>query len=186
MQTNCGNIYQNARKAAGITQERAAEMMGISVRSVADYEAGVRIPPNDVVEMMVLCYNSQLLAIQHLRLTSMARSILPEVEELRLPEAVLQLIDAIYDFADDKQDRELIDIARDGIISEEERPRFERIVEHINRIITAAMSINCIAPSRSAGGDMHYPRSAAIKMPTPCLAHMGSAEGSITNGSISE
>ena len=178
MQTNCGNIYQNARKAAGITQERAAEMMGISVRSVADYEAGVRIPPNDVVEMMVLCYNSQLLRLQHLRLGSLARSILPE--------AVLQLIDAIYDFADDKQDRELIDIARDGIISEEERPRFERVVEHINRIITAAMSINCIAPSRSAGGDMHYPRSAAIKMPTPCLAHMGSAEGSITNGSISE
>lgn len=45
MQADCRNIYQAARKVAGLTQEKAAEMIGISVRSLADYETGVRHRP---------------------------------------------------------------------------------------------------------------------------------------------
>lgn len=65
----CTNIYQNARKAAGLTQERAAELLGLSLslRSLADYESGLRVPPNDVADRMATVYNSQLLAVQHLR-----------------------------------------------------------------------------------------------------------------------
>mgnify|MGYP002515349009 CR=1 FL=1 len=144
MQNDCRNIYRAARNVAGLTQERAAEMLGISVRSLADYETGVRTPPNEVVNDMVMCYNSQLLAIQHLRASAeAARKILPEVRAMRLPEAALTLIDAIYDFADDRLDRELIDIARDGVISEDERPRFERVVEKIRTITAAAMAVSC-------------------------------------------
>lgn len=144
MQNDCQNIYQRARKVAGLTQEKAAEMMGISVRSLADYETNVRIPPNDVVEMMVMVYNSQLLATQHLRNSAQfARDLLPDVQAMRLPEAVLTLVDAIYDFADDKLDRALIDIARDGVISENERPQFEQIVHKIRDIIAAAMAVSC-------------------------------------------
>ena len=40
MQNDCGNIYRSARKFAGLTQERAAELLGLSVRSLADYETG--------------------------------------------------------------------------------------------------------------------------------------------------
>lgn len=142
MQDFCRNIYKNARKVAGLTQEHAAEMLGISIRSLADYELGVRIPPNDVVNDMVMCYNNQLLGIQHLRDSdAAARVLLPDLQQMRLPEAVLSLIDAIYDFADDKMDRELIDIARDGVIDEAERPRFDRIAGKINEIITAAMAV---------------------------------------------
>ena len=43
------NIYKNARRAAGYTQETAAEQLGLSVESVRAYETGQRIPPNDVV-----------------------------------------------------------------------------------------------------------------------------------------
>ena len=46
------NIYKAARRAAGFTQEHAAELLGVSVRSVADYETGQRLPPNDVVDRM--------------------------------------------------------------------------------------------------------------------------------------
>lgn len=142
MQGTCRNIYKNARHVAGLTQERAAEMLGISVQSLADYELGVRVPPNSIVNDMVMCYNSQLLGVQHLRNSdAAARALLPDVQQMRLPEAVLCLIDAIYDFADDKIDRELIDIARDGIITAEERPRFELIAEKLNKIISAAMAV---------------------------------------------
>ena len=64
------NIYKNARRAAGYTQETAAEQLGLSVESVRAYETGQRIPPNDVVEQMVICYNAQRLAYQHLSLLS--------------------------------------------------------------------------------------------------------------------
>ena len=149
MQNDCRNIYKTARQVAGLTQERAAEMLGISVRSLADYELGIRVPQNYVVDGMVTVYNSQLLGIQHLRESAnMARNLLPDVQEMRLPEAVLTLIDAIYDFADDRVDRELIDIARDGVITEDEKERFDRIVEKIRTITSAAMVVSCAKTER--------------------------------------
>lgn len=142
MQAPCTNIYQAARKAAGLTQERAAELLGLSVRSLADYESALRLPPNDVADRMVMVYNSQVLAVQHLRnSTQFARDLLPDVHPMALPEAVLTLIDAVYDFADDKLDRELIDIARDGMISPDERERFDRIVDKLQSITAAAIAL---------------------------------------------
>ena len=145
MQNDCTNIYQTARKVAGLTQERAAELLGLSPRSLADYEAGLRLPPNDVADRMVTVYNSQLLAVQHLRnSTQLARDLLPDVQTMILPEAVLTLIDAVYAFADDKLDRELIDIARDGVISEDERERFNHVVDRIRAIAAAAIAVAAV------------------------------------------
>ena len=141
MQNDCANIYQSARKIAGLTQERAAELLGLSVRSLADYEAGLRLPPNDVADQMVTVYNSQLLEVQHLRnSTQIARDLLPDVQTMGLPEAVLTLVDAVYAFADDRLDRELIDIARDGVISPDERERFDRVIDKIRDITAAAIA----------------------------------------------
>lgn len=142
MQNDRTNIYQTARKVAGLTQERAAELLALSPRSLADYESGMRLPPNDVADRMVTVYNSQLLAVQHLRnSTQFARELLPDVRSMTLPEAALTLIDAVYAFADDRLDRELIDIARDGVISENERERFNHVVERIRNITAAAIAL---------------------------------------------
>ena len=142
MQNDCTNIYQSARKIAGLTQERAAELLNLSVRSLADYETGQRLPGNNVVTDMVTVYNSQLLAVQHLRNSSrFARDLLPDVKEMALPEAVLTLVDAVYSFADDRLDRELIDIARDGVISEDERERFDHVIDKIRDITAAAIAL---------------------------------------------
>mgnify|MGYP001107162718 CR=1 FL=1 len=142
MQNDCTNIYQSARKIAGLTQERAAELLHLSVRSLADYEAGQRLPGNDVVTDMVTVYNSKLLAVQHLRNSSrFARDLLPDVKEMALPEAVLTLVDAVYSFADDRLDRELIDIARDGVISEDEWERFDHVIDKIRDITAAAIAL---------------------------------------------
>mgnify|MGYP000755230776 CR=1 FL=1 len=144
MQTDSRNIYKKARMAAGITQERAAELLDISVRSLADYESGVRVPQCDVVDGMVTVYNSQLLAVQHVRMEGQAiRDILPEVRAMRLPEAVLTLVHGMYEFYGDHLDRELIDMARDGVISEDEEERFERIMQQIGVAYAAYLSLRC-------------------------------------------
>ncbi len=137
------NIYKTARQAKGLTQESAAEKLGISETSLRAYESGDRVPPVEVVDLMVIAYDSQLLGIQHLRASAeMARSILPEVQALPLSEAVLQLLNRVYAFADNHRDRQLMTIAADGCIDEDEQPLFRQIVEHdLQEIIEAAMAV---------------------------------------------
>jgi len=96
--TNSKNIYQAARLAAGITQERAAELICVSVRSIAAYEQGERIPADDIVVKMVEVYDTQFLAYQHLRINmELARGLLPEVKPTTLPLAILKLQKEIDD-----------------------------------------------------------------------------------------
>lgn len=136
------NIYMIARKAAGYTREHAAELLGVSCRCLADYEAGARTPPNDIAESMVDVYRAPQLALQHLRAINItARRILPDTEGQRLPEAVLTLISRIYAFADQHRDKQLIQIAADGVISETERAAFDQITEELDAIIQAAFAV---------------------------------------------
>lgn len=53
MQDNCRNIYKTARLTAGLTQERWAETLNISVESVRLYERGLGLPSDEVVARMV-------------------------------------------------------------------------------------------------------------------------------------
>ena len=136
------NIYKIAREARGLTQEAAAEKLGISDSSIRAYESGQRIPPPEVVDLMVIAYDSQLLGIQHIRASAeMARSIVPDVQELRLPEAIMELLDRVYSFVDAHRDRELLKIGKDGIIDEEESSTYERIDDELGQLIEAAMAV---------------------------------------------
>ena len=144
MQDYKRNIYKTAREAKGLTQEAAAERIGISDSSIRAYETGQRIPPNDVVTDMVELYESQYLAIQHLRASAdMARSIVPDIQEVRLPEAIMGLLDRVYAFTDAPRDRELLRIGKDGIIDDTERPEFEDILADLQGIVEAAMQVRC-------------------------------------------
>ena len=142
MPDNGRNIYKAAREARGLTQEAAAERLGISDSSIRAYETGQRIPPNDVVDDMVLAYDSQLLGIQHLRASAdMARRIVPDVREVRLPEAIMGLLDRVYDFTDAHRDRELLRIGKDGVIDDTERPVFDGIMTELQGIVESAMQV---------------------------------------------
>ena len=50
MPEDYSNIYKIARRAAGFTQESAAEQLEISVDSVRAYETSQRLPPSEIVE----------------------------------------------------------------------------------------------------------------------------------------
>lgn len=138
------NIYQNAREGAGLTQEKASERIGVSVESIRVYEAGKRIPPDDVVVRMIDIYNTQYLAYQHLRQNVMASSsIMPQnLKIMSLPEAILRLQKEVADFV--KLREEMIDICCDGIISDEERPRWDTIVKELNDITEAIMNLKFV------------------------------------------
>lgn len=147
---NGRNIYKNARQSAGLTQERAAEMLGTSVESIRAYETGGRVPPSEMVELMVICYNAQFLAYQHIRASAnMARSIIPDIKESTLLEASARLTNRIYAFADNHLDRRLMQIAEDNCISAAERQEFDAIAQDLAEIVEAALAL------RYAQGNEH-------------------------------
>ncbi len=121
------SIYQTCRELAGLTQEQAAEQLNTSVRTMARYESGEQAVPDDIAYQMVLLYDSPYLAVQHLRQVSqVAAGLLPPVTVLDLPRAAIRIINQVRRFADRHRERELLDIAEDGVIAPEERPLFAR------------------------------------------------------------
>ncbi len=135
------NPYQKARKTTCLTQEQAAERLGLSAESLKQYELGKRVPSNGVVWQMVQIYDTSWLALEHLRDTSEALGVLPEVTVQSLPTAAIQLINRVLDFADRHRDRQLLRIAEDGVIDEAERPEFDDIVRDLDGIVGAALQV---------------------------------------------
>ena len=140
MQNGCKNIYQNARNHAGFTQEKASELISVSVESLRAYEGGRTTPPNDVVCQMVAVYGLQHLAYQHLMHSSeVARTCLPKIDIKELPDAILRLQKEVTDFIRCRD--ELIDITYDGVITAEERPRYDEILKELDDIVGAIMAL---------------------------------------------
>ena len=136
------NIYQAGRKATDLTQEQAAECLAVSVESLKAYELGLRVPPNSVVYGMIEIYRVPWLALLHVQQTSGVLGVLPEGIRIQpLPMAAIQFCNRIFDFADRHRDRELLQIAEDGVIDAAERPRFDAIVQDLSDIIRAAYQL---------------------------------------------
>ena len=80
MKDNCRNIYRIARDTAGLTQERWAENLGISVEAVRQYEAGTIMPGDDIVLQMAEISGQLILPYRHLvRKSRVAAAILPGI-----------------------------------------------------------------------------------------------------------
>ena len=142
------NIYKTARTAAGFTQESAAERLDISVESIRAYETGQRIPPNEVVELMVILYNAQHLAFQHLRETNaLYGRIVPQVDERSLMEAALRIHNRLSRIEQHGSLDRLLEIAEDNIIDDAERPEFMAIVAELREVIRGALELQLHCPS---------------------------------------
>ena len=142
------NIYKTAQQKAGITREKAAEAMGISVESLKAYETYGRLPSCDVVDRMCLVYDALYLAYQHNRLASGEIKVVPEVQIMELPLAAIRIINRVQAFAEAHRDRQLLCIAEDGTISEEERPLFDEIMSELDELVKAAVELKL---SRTGG-----------------------------------
>jgi len=134
------NIYKTARRFAGLTQERWAEAIGVSVDSVRCYENGSVIPNDATVAAMCEISNHAALGFWHIRNKSaLAADTLPDVEQLPLPQAVIQLLCAVNEFKDLHGD--LLALAADGRITGDELAVWENIVARLDKIIQAAIQV---------------------------------------------
>lgn len=140
MTENGVNIYKAARMASGLTQERAAELLGCATRTIAAYEQSERIPFDDIVVRMIDIYGTPFLGNQHLRQTSkIACELLPDVAPTNLPQAVLHLQCELNRFLALRD--EMIDITEDGVISDAEKPRWAAVTTALDNVCQAILSV---------------------------------------------
>lgn len=141
MQSDYRNIYQDARRTAGLTQERWAELLGISVDAVRQYETDRILPSDEVVLRMAEAAGQQIICYWHLiHKSRVAAQLLPELDRKRLPEAVLSLLVAVQHFQDDGM-RELTRIAADGKISQEEQADYMTAMEQLQSVVREALHL---------------------------------------------
>lgn len=142
MDKGCQSIYKTCRLAAGLTQERAAELLNVSLKSLSNYETGVTIPPNDVVVNMVTVYNAQHLAYQHLfSTTELMSRVVPALEERSLLETAVRIYNRLTRLEKKGGVDRLMEIAEDDRISPEERQEFDAIMAELRQIVQGGLEL---------------------------------------------
>ncbi len=138
MQKEYPNLYKRARLSTGMSQECAAEILGLSPESLKQYEGGKRTPPDEVVARMVEVYRLPWLAYEHSQATDRL-GVLPEAEPRPLPMASIALRNRLHD-ATGRLDA-LLRIAEDGVIDDTERPEFDDIVAELRETMAAIYQV---------------------------------------------
>jgi transcriptional regulator with XRE-family HTH domain len=136
------NVYFKARKRAATYNEKlysregAAELLGISVSTLADYELGnTKVVPVDKVVIMADLYNSPELIAGYCMRECPVHGFLPlATEERSIQGIALRLLKRFNEDDLKAMKEDLIDITEDGIISEDEVPRLKAILETLDKM----------------------------------------------------
>ena len=136
------NVYFKARKKAAAYNERlysregAAELLGISVSTLADYELGnTKVVTEDKVVLMADLYNSPELITGYCMRECPVHGFLPlATEEKSIQGIALRLLRGFNEEELKHMKDDLIDITEDGIISDDEVPRLKAILERLDKM----------------------------------------------------
>lgn len=140
MHTSCANIYRLARDAASITRDQASERINSSTRSLADYETGKTIPGDDIVCLMIEVYGAPWLAYKHLQMSSkVGQKHLPDIEITDLPKSVLRFQKEVNDLG--KVNDDMVEVACDGRIDEDEMHRWQKTKKEVKEVIKAGFEL---------------------------------------------
>lgn len=136
------NVYFQARKKAAMYNERlwsregAAELLGISVSTLADYELGnTKVVPVDKVVLMADLYNAPELITGYCMRECPVHGFLPlATEEKSLEGIALRLLHSFNEDSLKYIQNSLIEITADGKITKDELPILKKIMERLENI----------------------------------------------------
>lgn len=131
------NLYAACRRRTGMTQEAWAEKLDVSVESVKRYETDVRIPPIPVVRKMADLCGDALVGYKYIVKVSQELEVLPDIDSVNLQAATIRLMNRMARFAAKARDRQLLEIAEDGIISADEKPLYDEIMDELSGLVSA-------------------------------------------------
>ena len=128
---NTGNVYLRCRKRAAqcnealSSREKAAELLGISSSSLANYELGItKTVPVDMVVMMADLYKAPELRNMYCKQECPIGRMLPMATESKGLESItLKILKSLDEDEIKAMKKSLVDIAEDGEITEDEQTR---------------------------------------------------------------
>lgn len=124
---------------AGLTQEAAAERIGIVRRTLANYEAG-STPDDDVVACIVQVYDDYKLGYAYLvERTLTGKLILPDIQTVGVASGAITLHIQLGKM--ERAYEKLETICADDIISREELPSYCRCMNELDNLISAAVGM---------------------------------------------
>lgn len=137
------------------SREGAAEMLGVSVSSLADYELGItKVIPVYKVVLMAELYNApELKAWYCTTECPIGRSFpMPSANISTVERTTMRLLKQLrQDEVQDIKDT-LIEITADGVISEDEKVDLAEILEYLDELIKAAGELRLIGSKVLNGG----------------------------------
>ena len=136
------NIYQLAREERGLTREKAAELMpGLSSARIEKIEYGVQEPaPYDIVQMADCYRRPDLCNYYCSHKCAIGERYVPEVEIGDLSAIILETIAGLNEI--DSLTNRLIQIGRDGKITDDEIKDFALISSRLDAVSLAVDSLN--------------------------------------------
>lgn len=127
------------------SREGAAELLGISVSSLADYELGnTKVIPVDKVVLMAWYCSSECLIGKSLEMPS------PEIASVE--RTTMKLLKQLRQGDIEQVKEKLIDITADGIISKDEWADLTEILDYLDGLIRAARELKLIGSKLLNGG----------------------------------
>lgn len=153
------NIYFACRKKAAEYNERlssrenAAELLGISTSTLANYELGItKSVPVESVVLMADLYNAPHLKYRYCKHECPIGKCHPYKEdEQSLESIVVQLVSRFDDDRMKDLKKKLLEIAEDGEVSEDEVETFKQIVTEMSKMSEAITSIRILDEKLSGG-----------------------------------
>lgn len=146
MESNCmdcnENIYFACRKRAALCNDRlnsresAAELLGVSSSTLANYELGItKAIPVDMVVMMSDLYNAPELKSLYCKNDCLIGRMLPIATKVDSLEGItVRLLNGLDDGEITTMKKKLLSIAEDGKISQAELKDLEVVLERLNKI----------------------------------------------------
>lgn len=138
------NVYFLARKDAmryneRLTREGAAEMIGVSPYTLADYELGnTKVVPVDKVVLMADLYNCPELKTGYCKHECPIGKEYPVATKRgNIEGAALRLINELNDVGKQQIAEKIMKIAMDGVISADEKPELGAIMKQLEDMTTA-------------------------------------------------
>lgn len=136
------NVYFVARKNAARYNERlssresASELLGVSVSTLADYELGItKVVPVDKVVLMADMYNCPELKNGYCKHECPIGKSMPIATKAKSIEGnVLKMLKQLDNDRISEIKKRLIEIASDGVITDEEKPVLEEILKQVDEL----------------------------------------------------